>query len=218
MPSGFLLPIAIVLIILIASFAAFLTIRGRERISGNGSQSSSTSNSLAAPGKCATSVGSLPFAFVISAKQGSPAVICTRVYYYNLTSGLGLDASQLVRITGEKTYSNGTTIAFAASPNFTVTADPATATIGGPANESEGIQVNFLLTPHESAHGRYGLSFGWLLPSERQCALEFVLIAGSGSPDYTYPASCQQLTGNVGAFPYPQGYLFVLVTGVTNST
>jgi len=117
-----------------------------------------------------------------------------------------------------QTYSNGTTATFNAKSNFTITSQTPSISIGGPSSQNEGATISYSISPNPGTNGKFALNFGWLLPGKTQCNEEFVLVAGTGAPNFTYPGQCSNLTGGSTSTPYPSGYVFVQIQSVTNST
>lgn len=187
-------------------------------LSSSTSPSYSSSTSSSGTGSCATSVSSTPFAFMLQAGSQSPAFLCVQLYYYNQTSTLTLNPLNEIAILGMKTYPNGTGAMFSAISNFTITTSLTSITIGGPSSQNEGATVTYSITPNKGTSGRFALNLGWLLPGKIECNEEFILLAGNGSPDYTYAGHCSMPTGGSSGSPYPPGYVFTEVTGATNST
>lgn len=175
--------------------------------------SSSSSSSEAEP--CSTPVNSAPYAFTLQSNSQSPALLCVDFYYYNQTSPITLNTFSQINILGMRSYPNGTGAMFNANSNFTITSSSPSITIGGPSNQNEGTAVTYSIAPKDGTNGMFALNIGWLLPGKTSCNEEFVLVAGSGSPNYTYAGLCSDISGGSA---YPAGYIFAEITGVTNST
>jgi hypothetical protein len=180
----------------------------------------------------------------VTAGTASPALLCVQLYYYsdlvpltiNLTGALSIRALQYVFDSG---VANSRT--FDGAKNFTITASQSEVTVGGPANESEGVVVAYAVTADGGASGTYplGLSFTntlseWAFGSQgpESCGTYGQLVAGSGKPNYdqgmggcvTYDTQ-GFTTGSQGgvtvpgvSFPLIKGDLYFGATAVSSST
>jgi hypothetical protein len=178
----------------------------------------------------------------VTAGSASPALLCVQLYYYsdlapltiNLTSALSIQALQYVFDNGV-----GNPRTFDGAKNFTISASQPEVTIGGPANESEGVVVAYEVAAKAGASGTYpiALSFTstlseWMFGSQEpeSCGTYGQLVAGNGQPNYdqgfgsciTYDTQ-NFTTGSPGGIAVPgvpyqliKGDLYFAVTGMSS--
>jgi len=103
--------------------------------------------------------------------------------------------------------------------NFTVQADPDTLVLGGPNNENEGATVVYDISVNGITSGSYIMNIGWLASTLENCASEYKLVIGSGTPDYYVGGSCtaplsDHLPTNLEGFV--NGFVFVEINGTAS--
>jgi hypothetical protein len=168
---------------------------------------------------CSKGVKSEPLGFTFYVSSNSPALLCVAFFYYNTSAPLKLVPADQLTIYGLPLNSAGTYTTFDAKPNFTVTSQPPSIELGGKTNESEGTEVTYYIQANKGVNGTFDMSLATLLPMGIGCAGEFLLVAGSGVPQYAFPGSCFIVpVGSGVSSPLTPGYLFVTVIGATNST
>lgn len=210
--------IVVVAVVVLAAFFVVIQ-RGPAASSSLATSTSSGSILSTGEGQCGQKVESAIDAFTLHTAPGSPATLCVAYYYYDTTSTMQLNFNQTLSIFGWPTNRSGQATTFGAGTNFTITSEPGSATIGGPDNLNEGILVTYTITANPGASGTYELNLGGsLLPSMEGCGSELTVVAGSGSPNYMGPSVCITVSSSGGTAPYPEGYIFVYITGATNST
>ena len=178
---------------------------------------------------CTSGASSFYLHSVLSVSSSSPAYLCVKFYYYG-EEPANINTTAQLQIKG---ISNSTTIfqgqgyfAFDGSSNFTISASPANITIGGPSNENEGTMVIYTITAKPGASGTYAMDLGWIAPEIVNCGVEFTLVSGDGSPNYTFEYGCITLSRASTQFanattttanPYLPGYVFVEPVGAVDS-
>lgn len=170
-------------------------------------------------GGCNTSVNSSENAFSLRTAPDSSAALCVRYFYYNQTAPMPLNPDSVIKIYG---WNPANSSLFMTNSDFTIASQHSTVMIGGPANENEGVEINYTITANVGTNGTYDVSVGqFLLPAEIGCSGQFFLVSGDGQPDYAGIAPtvmCAALPMNDSASPYTPGFLLVRIIGATNSS
>ena len=167
---------------------------------------------------CAASASPTLGTVALHVGVNSPGLLCVRFYYYNRTAPITFDPLKRLYIEGwHGQVPNGVGYSIDVTGNFTISAKPATLTIGGPSNESEGALVVYSIAGKTGTDGTYNLNLGWIGPRFLNCGHEFDIIVGKGTPDYSFNAGCiTSLTWS--SFPYPEGYVVAEVVEMTNAS
>jgi len=116
------------------------------------------------------------------AGPSTPALLCIRVYYYNVNATLTLNVSKTLGISARSPR------IFDGASNFTVVTSQNQLVVGGPNNENEGAVMAYAITAKPGASGTYEILFSatYLIEPEgpEQCGYYGVLSAGTGTPNY----------------------------------
>lgn len=204
------------------------------------SSTSTSANETILPTTCSNTQNPSGFLELnASASQGT--TICLQVYYYNSTASLTLNVGEGLLIWGTPTLSNGDIVSFSGASNFTIATSQNQLLIGGPNNENEGAIIVYTITANTGVSGSYFLGFikssapsSYMISSgiPVSCGQYAELIAGNGQPDYAQPAttcitftSATATTGGSSAhtipgasFPLPDGNLYFVIAGASDST
>lgn len=168
--------------------------------------SNTTTIATSNPGSCSTSYQSEGNFYV---NESSNLDLCVKIFYY---SGTPINVVPTDQLSIQAYNSSGFRSAMS---NFTVSTNLSNFTIGGSANENEGIQILYQIHANAISNGTYVLDLGWLLPQEQDCTFEFGLVIGNGIPNYTTNliGHCVTQSGTFSNFPYPPNTIFVEVIG-----
>ncbi len=168
---------------------------------------------------CGKEVRSQPFSFILQVNSKSSALLCVTYYYYNKSAPFDFVPTNQITIFGWPTNRTGTFSTFSANSNFTITSQPQSLQLGGPADANEGSEVTYYIQAKPGVRGTFEMNLGVLLPGGIGCGGEFLLSAGNGAPNYARPGLCNLVHLNSTFLsPLPQGFLFVALVGATNST
>ena len=126
--------------------------------------------------------------------ENSTLTICGRLFYYgsqvktfNSSNFLSLSAANLTGYIGGN-----------ADSKFDIGVNPSSISIGGNSDLNEGIVLTFYIHPHPNTSGTYMLNaFGWMIPDDRACAPDYLLVVGNGVPNYVLYGSCIIVTGHL---------------------
>jgi len=187
------------------------------------------------------SVANSGFGTVVAGTNSS-AVISIQLYYYNSTTPLSLNLTDILTIQAWQYIPNGSitsTRSFNGISNFTLSASQNQIVLGGPTNASEGTTVAYTLTAKPGASGTYELGFlqswglqAYLLASGEptSCGFYGEIVTGNGQPNYAQSeSSCT--TYNISYFEGQNdtitapgigliipNYLYFKIVGISNST
>jgi hypothetical protein len=191
------------------------------------------------PAQCLGNPASTGAFAMLYAGTSSPAVVCLQLYEFDSNSSIVLNPATLLTIEGFSPSSGQAIVDPAA--NFTITASSGSIELGGPTNANEGIVVALSITAKPGASGTYwvqvrqgvlegavqGGEVGLYLTGQGgEEGLRFVLVAGTGQPDYVsnvvemplYLSCTSSFTIPGEPYNICPDYLYYRIIGMTNST
>jgi hypothetical protein len=106
-----------------------------------------------------------------------------------------------------------------AASNFTVVSSLNSILIGGANNENEGATVVYGISPVGIKSGSYILNIGWLANSQEDCASEYKLVMGNGTPNYYVGGSCTSPLSDhypTNSEGFVNGFLYAEISGTAS--
>ena len=155
--------------------------------------------------------------------ESSTLELCVRFYYYNSTNPITVNPLSELQIQNYSVSTEGSAVFISfnnASSEFVVTANASSSTfdLGGPSNSNEGTLVVYQIYAGANSSGIYILNLGWIIaPQILRCAVDFGLIVGKGTPNFSELGlgNCNTMSQSSDNYPYPAGTLFAQVVGYT---
>jgi hypothetical protein len=124
------------------------------------------------------------------ASSSSPLVVCAKLYYFGGNTA-SVNPASVVQVLAF--HSNGTQDDV--TSDFGVLSTPTSVSIGGPTNESEGVQVVITILPHGGFQGTFALGFGYLFEGAAvvNCPAYSIQIGNNPNPYLSTRAMCPPL-------------------------
>lgn len=182
-------------------------------------QSNSTSSKESSSSNTYCATGVMPCKHI---NENGSLLMSVEYYYFdqNTTKTLDFSNGSQLTIYGYIEPSNGQGVVnvFNAASNFTVTSSIDNVTFGGKDDLSEGIIVNYTITPLKGINGTYVVNLGYSYPSMEECVGDFDLVIGDGVPNLGIVpsfAGCIAMTSSQGPV---QDQLFAKIVSTSNDT